>query len=82
MKRLIQSNCFKMLMSMQCKAEQHGSLIDECVDEVIKLSNSADSMEAIFRTLSYTRFRIHSLYKESYKATEFEKKCDRAFVCY
>ena len=78
MKRLIQSNCFKMLMSMQCKAEQHGSLIDE----VIKLSNSADSMEAIFRTLSYTRFRIHSLYKESYKTTEFEKKCDRAFVCY
>lgn len=76
-KKLIQTDCFVLLKRTQCTPEHHRLAIEECIDEIIKFSNSEECLNSVFRTLRYTRFYLQMLLPIDYHNSEIGKKYSR-----
>ena len=65
MKRLTQTDPFKIVSSESSSASEIREATDELIEMILELSNSATDDTTLFRIMNYTRFLLQTLQKES-----------------
>ena len=65
MKRLTQTDPFKIVSSESSSASEIREATDELIEMILELSNSATDDTTLFRIMNYTRFILQTLQKKS-----------------
>ena len=77
MKRLVKKNSFKMLLS------ENTTKATAClIREILKLVETEKKLEALFRTLHYTRFQLQIIHASPALTVEMGEKCVRTTLCH
>ncbi|ERJ67744.1 hypothetical protein PGIN_YH522_01132 [Porphyromonas gingivalis] len=65
MKRLTQTDPFKIVSSESSSASEIREATDELIEMILELSDSATDDTTLFRIMNYTRFILQTLQKKS-----------------
>ena len=77
MKRLVKKNSFKMLLS------ENTTKATAClIREILKLVETEKKLEALFRTLHYTRFQLQIIHARTGLTVEMGEKCIGVTLCH
>ena len=65
MKRLTQTDPFKIVSSESSSASEIREATDELIEMILELSNSATDDTTLFRIMNYTRFILQTLQQKA-----------------
>lgn len=82
MQRLIKLRSFKALFSRDIINASLRNILDNCIEDIVRLCKTATDSMDLFRTLQYTRFQLNQIQMKSPYQDNLGEKCGRVALCY